>query len=122
MGNFELSIDHSLLAAAKIGFDVCLKQMIERAIETGSLEGTVTLKVGFDIHQMTEEETGEVYREPEISFKANYAVPLKQGVDGKVIERSRIVEKRDGGWMLVNNQVSMDELLEEDKHDTERAD
>ena len=111
MDTFELSIDHPTLAIAKVSFDVCLRQMVAKAIETGSMEGTATLKVYFDISEETDRDTGEVYKQPSISYKANYSVPLKQGTDGKIIEKSRLIEKRDGGWSLVNNQISMDELI-----------
>ena len=40
MDDFELSIDHPMLTIAKTSFDMCLKQMIDKAIETGSMEGT----------------------------------------------------------------------------------
>lgn len=36
---------------------------------------------------------------------------MKYGTDGEIIEKSRLIDKRDGDWMLVGNQISMDELL-----------
>ena len=51
---------------------------------------------------------------PEIKFKAGYSVPMKDGIDGTIIEKSRIMQGNDGQLMLVNDQVSMDELLAED--------
>lgn len=115
MDDFELSIDHPMLNIAKIGFDMCLKRMVARAIETGSMEGTATLKVSFDISEETDKETGEVFKQPQISYKVNFSVPMKYGTDGKIIEKSRLVDKREGGWILVGNQISMDELLKEKK-------
>ena len=111
MDDFELSIDHPMLTIAKISFDMCLKQMIDKAIETGSMEGTATLKISFDISEETDKDTGEVFKQPSISYKVNYNVPMKYGTDGEIIEKSRLIDKRDGGWMLVGNQISMDELL-----------
>ena len=115
MDDFELSIDHPMLTIAKISFNMCLKQMIDKAIETGSMEGTATLKVSFDISEETDKETGEVFKQPQISYNANFSVPMKLGTSGKIVERSRLIDKRDGGWMLVGNQISMDELLKEKK-------
>ena len=111
MDKFELSIDHQMLKAAKIGFDACLKAMVAKAISTGSMEGSATLKVNFEITEETDKDTGEIYKQPEIRFKATYSVPLKQGCEGTIIEKSRIIQGRDGAWMLVNNQISMDELM-----------
>ena len=115
MENFELSIDHPTMTIAKISFDTCLKQMVAKAIETGSMEGSATLKISFDISDETDKETGEVYKMPKIGYKANYSVPMKYGTDGKIVENSRLIEKRDGGWMLASNQITMDELLKEKK-------
>ena len=79
MEKFELSIDHPMLAVAKRGLDACLKAMVAKAISTRSMEGTATLKIGIEIFEGTDKETGELYRAPEIKFKAGYSVPLKAG-------------------------------------------
>ena len=117
MEKFELSIDHPMLAVAKRGLDACLKAMVAKAISTRSMEGTATLKIGIEIFEGTDRETGELYRAPEIKFKANYSVPLKEGCDGTIIEKSRIVQDDDGGWMLVNGQITMDEIMEDQKNE-----
>ena len=44
---FELNIDHPMLQYAKNCLNQCLKQMVARAISTGSMEGTTTLKISF---------------------------------------------------------------------------
>ena len=111
---FDLSIDHKMLEGAKGGFDTCLKIAVAKALATGSNEGSATLRVSFEIHNGVDSETGETYMLPEIKYKAGYSVPMKDGIEGKVIEASRLIRKNDGGFSLVNEQVSMDELMDDD--------
>lgn len=109
----DICIDHPVLKLAKEAFNECLKMAIARAVDTGSMEGCATLKVAFEI-DMAEDENGEVFKAPGFAYKAGYSVPMKNSIDGKIIETSRLYERKDGyGFMLVNDQVTMDELLED---------
>ena len=110
---FDLCIDHPILTQARISFDQCLKQMIAKAIETGSDEGTATLKLAVVIPKILNQDTNEWEMKPTIKFKAGYSVPMKSGCDGIILEKSTLVENGVGGFLLVNDQISMDELLEE---------
>ena len=116
-----MSIDHKMLEGAKGAFDTCLGIAVAKAIGTGSNEGSVTLRVSFDILHGVDSATGETFIMPEIKYKAGYSVPMKDGIDGKVIESSRLIEKRGGGFCLVNDQISMDELMEDDEPEAYRG-
>ena len=111
---FDLSINHKMMEDARKAFDTCLGIAVQKAVATGSLEGSATVRVSFAIHNCTDEATGELYMVPEIRFKAGYSVPMKDGMDGKVIGNSRLIRKKDGGFALVNDQISMDELMDEE--------
>lgn len=110
---FELSIDHPMLDKAKSGFNACLKAMVAKAIGTGSMEGTATLKISFEISDVTDGDTGEVYMAPGIKYKAQYAVPMKSGCEGTLVEKSRLHRDPERGWLMINGQITMDELMEE---------
>ena len=112
---FDLSIDHKMLEGAKGAFDTCMKIAVAKAIATGSNEGSATLRVHFDIHQGMDSETGETFMLPEIKYKAGFSVPMKDAIDGKIIEASRLIRKKDGSFSLVNEQISMDELMDDDE-------
>ena len=110
---FELSTDHPVLKHAKIGFDACMKHAIARAISTGSMEGSVSLKISFEIEEAINQETGELQKIPKIKFKSQYSVPIKEGAEGTVTDKCSIMADRDGGqWLLVSDQISIDELIE----------
>lgn len=113
MNKFELSIDHPMLKAAKAGFDACLKAMVAKAIHTGSMEGTAKLAIGFEIREEVDENSGLIKDKPEIKFKAGYSVPIKYGCDGKITEDSQLLKRDKGGYILLNGQISIDELLDE---------
>lgn len=111
---FELSIDHPLLKTAKAALDACLKAMVSKAVSTGSMEGKTNLQISMEIMEAPDELTGEMVKIPDIKFKASFEVPMKYKVDGKVRENSSLQRDNEGAWMLVNGQVSMDELMEEE--------
>lgn len=111
---FEISIDHSIMKAAKLSFDQCLKLAISKAISTGADEGSAALKISFDIYQTMNEKTGEYERKPIFKFKTGYAVPTKETIDGKIAEQSQLVSGPDG-YMIINGQISMDEILAEEE-------
>lgn len=108
---FELGIDHKMLEGAKKSFDTCLKVAICKAIRTESMEGNATLRVSFEIENDLDEKTGECFMRPAIKFKAGYSVPMKDGIDGEVIEKSRLIVSNHE-YLMVNEQISMDELME----------
>lgn len=106
----DLSIDNPILDDARQAMTTCMRIAVERAIRTGSMEGSVSLRVAFTLTSELDEETGEIYYSPEIAFKSSYTVPIKDSIDGKVMENSRLMQHADK-WLLANNQISMDELL-----------
>ena len=110
---FEISIDHAMMIGAKAAFDTCMRAAVAKAIATGSDEGSATLRISFDILTAVDNETGEIKRLPVFKYKAGYSVPMKESMDATIAESSRLKEGKDG-WMLINGQVSMDELLAED--------
>ena len=111
---FEISIDHAMMIGAKSAFDTCLRAAVAKAIGTGSDEGSATLKISFEVLTAVDSETDELRRMPVFKYKAGYTVPMKESMDATIGESSRLVHSDDIGWMLVNGQVSMDELLAEE--------
>ena len=111
---FEISIDHAMMIGAKAAFDTCLREAVAKAIGTGSDEGSATLRISFEILTAMDSETGEIRRMPVFKYKAGYSVPMKDSMDATIAESSRLIPDDDVGFMLVNGQVSMDELLAED--------
>jgi len=109
----ELSLDHPVLAQAKLVMDNCLNAMVSKAIETGSMEGTATLKIGMEIEDALDKQTGEIIKKPTIKFKVGWAVPIKNSAEGKLITDSHLARDNDGDWRLINNQLSVEDILAE---------
>ena len=110
---FELSIDNPVLMSAKASLDSCLKMMVSKAVSTGSMEGTATLKISMEILDVLNEETKEWEKKPSIKFKVGWSVPIKNSAEGKLMDicDGQLVRNPEGNWCLINNQVSMDELM-----------
>ena len=108
---FELSIDNPVLMSAKASLDSCLKMMVSKAVSTGSMEGTATLKISMEIEEGTMEMTGEIVKQPVIKFKAGWSVPIKENEEGKLPAGHQLVRNPEGEWCLISNQVSIEELM-----------
>ena len=108
---FELSIDNPALTSAKASLDACLRAMVTKAISTHSNEGKASLTISMEIEEGLIEETGELVKQPVIKFKAGWSVPIKESEEGKLPAGHQLVLNPDGEWCLVNNQISMDEVM-----------
>lgn len=112
---FEIGMDHPALHGAKEGMGICLKAAIKKAIETGSMEGSATLKINFEIFKTTDKDTGETKTTPVIKCKFGYSVPMKQNAELTCTESCRIIQNKSGEYMLVTEQIGIDELLEDEE-------
>ena len=108
---FELSIDNPVLMGAKASLDSCLKMMVSKAISTGSLEGSATLRISMEIEDGLIEQTGEIVKQPAIKFKAGWSVPIKENEEGKLPAGHQLVRNPEGEWCLISNQVRIEELM-----------
>ena len=117
---FDISIDHAMMIGAKAAFDTCLRAAVGKAIATGSDEGSAALRISFEVTTTMDEDSGELRRFPVFKYKAGYSVPMKESMDATIAESSRIVPGGDG-YLLVNGQVSIDELLAEDEPEAYRG-
>lgn len=113
---FDISIDHAMMAGAKAAFDTCLRWAVAKAIGTGSDEGSATLRISFDVQQTVDKDTGEVMKSPVFKYKAGYSVPMKESLEATIAESSQLVESPEG-WKLINGQISMEELMAEKPED-----
>lgn len=108
---FDIGLNHPLLIPARRAFNECLKIAVRKAITTKSYEGSASLKVSFEISEVMNVETKEIEKVPAFKFKAGYSVPMKDSIEGKVIDRATLQMDDGFGWILVNDQISMDELI-----------
>ena len=111
---FDIYIDHAMMAGAKAAFDTCLRWAVAKAIRTGSDEGSATLRISFDVQQTVDKDTGEVMKSPVFKYKAGYSVPMKESLEATIAESSKLVESPEG-WKLINGQINMEELMTEDE-------
>ncbi len=108
----DLGLDNPVMTAAKQAMNAIIKLAVARAIGTGSMEGTATLTVRFELEDAIDQKTGEAFIIPKIDYKSRYAVPLKDSINGKIMDPCRIIQN-GGGFCMIRNQISMDEIMEE---------
>lgn len=108
----DLGLDNPVMTAAKQAMTAIMKLAVARAIGTGSMEGTATLTVRFELEDAIDQKTGETFIIPKIDYKSRYAVPLKDSIDGKIMNPCRIIQTGEG-FCMISNQISMDEIMEE---------
>ena len=58
-----------------------------------------------------DKKTGEIMKRPVIKFKVGWAVPIKSSAEGKLVSDSHLERDEDGEWRLINNQLSIEELI-----------
>ena len=69
----------------------------------------VLLRCDFNVPQ--DKKTGEIMKKPVIKFKVGWAVPIKSSAEGKLVSDSHLKRDEDGEWRLINNQLSIEELM-----------
>lgn len=82
----DMTIESDIFAGARDSFDLMMQKLLHKMQQNASDEGSITLKVSVD---MTTEwipdgngESEECFK-PKIKYKVDYAVPVKEGQDGK---------------------------------------
>lgn len=82
----DMTIESDIFAGARDSFDLMMQKLLHKMQQNASDEGSITLKVSVD---MTTEwipdgngESKECFK-PKIKYKVDYAVPVKEGQDGK---------------------------------------
>ena len=108
----DLGLDNPVMTAPKQAMNAIMKMAVAKAISTGSMEGTATLTVRFELEEDYDKQTGERFMRPKIDYKSRYAVPLKDTIDGKIMDPCRIIENGEG-FCMISNQVSMDDVMED---------
>lgn len=113
MGNqYDITIDHRMMQAAKGALNGCMQMAVKRAIATGANEGSATLRISFEIAEVLNKETSEFEKVPVWKFRAGFSVPMKESMEATMPETGRLIET-DEGWKLVSDQIHMDELMAE---------
>lgn len=90
----DMTIESDIFAGARDSFDLMMQKLLHKMQQNASDEGSITLKVSVD---MTTEwipdgngESEECFK-PKIKYKVDYAVPVKEGQDGKKDQGMKLV-------------------------------
>jgi acetylornithine deacetylase/succinyl-diaminopimelate desuccinylase-like protein len=118
----KLTMNSEALERFRSNLDAALNMMINQMRAKNLLEGTTTAKLNVLMVPGTDEETGEIFYKMEIEPQIDVKIGAKAKIECPVTAGIFAQFDKDGTVVVASNQISMDELMEEDKHDTERAD
>ena len=114
----ELSINNEIFTDLRVKMDMALNAVITNLIDKKLGAGKVTAKIGIELFEKTNEETGEIYYDPVFKPEVNISVGEKAKLEcsaplGMVLKKSRC-----GKNIISSNQISMEDLEEAEKEET----
>lgn len=111
-GTQEVSIDSEAFRELQVMIDAAMNQVLGLMEAEGRAKGSVSAKIDFELYkEMNEDGTTSV--KPKIGFNVTYDVPRKGKMNGSAPLDIFLGKDQDGGYILSNMQISMDELLRE---------
>lgn len=110
----RLSIEGEIFADLRRQMNLAMESCIAKMRETGMHEGSVGVKIGL---QITDSEfmIGADVRVDSLKIDAKVSMTVPMRYEGKVNSKTGLkCAKGTEGYMIADNQISMDELLEDD--------
>lgn len=96
-----------LLTDMDVGLSMVLRQMLDKGAGSGTLTAKIAIEVTKDVDKM-----GREYIEPKFKFKTGINIPLKGSLESQA-PAGLILENRGGEFVILGNQVSMDDLMKD---------
>ena len=110
----ELTIDSDCFWDLKQRMTEGITEALDTLMEKKLSIGSISTKIDIEIRETQNEETGEIVYQPIFSYDVNYKIGAKHKI-GKGVSAGLYLEKTmDGRNIVASNQISMDELVEEE--------
>ena len=106
-----LSINSDVFARLLADMDISLNMIMRHMLEKGAETGTLTAKIGVELHTGVDK-MGREFIEPKFKFKTGINIPMKGSVES-VSPAGLILENRSGEFVIVGNQVTMDDVMKD---------
>jgi hypothetical protein len=110
----HLSLANKIFADTRIKMDMGLDTLIRALVEKELGVGSVTLKIKVEMETKVTDD-GEVFYEPKFEPKVNIRVAAKGDLDCFVPKGLVMKRTRGGEFLACENQISMEEMLKEQK-------
>lgn len=111
-GTQEVSVDSEAFRELRLMIDAAMNQVLGLMEAEGRAKGSVSAKIDFELMKVGDEH-GVTGIMPKIGFHVTYDVPRKVKMSGGAPLDIYLGKDPDGGYVLSNQQISMDELLRE---------
>lgn len=93
--------------------DSALNTAVEKMLAVGADEGTVSGQITIKINRHVDAETGEVTVRPSFGFNTTLNVPVKNSEKDEMNEEMILFRDAKGILRILENQISMDDMLED---------
>ena len=93
--------------------DSALNMAVEKMLAVGVDEGTVSGQITIKINRHVDAETGEVTVRPSFGFNTTLNVPVKNSEKDEMNEEMILFRDAKGILRILENQISMDDMLED---------
>lgn len=110
----ELSIGTEVFADLRIKMDMALNAAISNLISKDLSSGKISVKINIEMTRNADEETGEIWYEPKFEPSVSVSVGAKGKVDCNPLTGLILKKSSSGRNYISTNQISMDEMQEED--------
>lgn len=97
----------------RILMDSALNMAIEKMLAVDVNEGTVSGQITIKINRHVDAETGEVTVRPSFGFNTTLNVPVKISEKDEMNEEMSLFRDAKGTLRILENQISMDDMLED---------
>ena len=97
----------------RILMDSALNMAVEKMLAVGVDEGTVSGQITIKINRHVDAETGEVTVRPSFGFNTTLNVPVKNSEKDEMNEEMILFRDAKGILRILENQISMDDMLED---------
>lgn len=111
-----LSINDPLFAIFRTELDVYISDTLDKMYKDHRSEGNVTAKIGIQLPG--NDEALEVLT-PKITYRIETNIPYKMKREGKIHEDVMVYRDSDGIWRYFSKQVTMDEIIEDQRGETD---
>lgn len=122
--DFQIGLNHPDFTGIRETMDAALNHTLLRMTDGNFSEGSVTLKIVIEIAEdqqgNVDPETGEIIRKPVFGGKVSINIPQKASADIPTVIGNKLeYDAERKRFVMINPQISMDELLSEEDSEEE---
>lgn len=114
MNHHEFGLESEILEEFRENLSRALRVVGQQLIDKKMPGGTVTATIGIALEEQTDQKTGEIYYDIEVTPNIKIKIGAKGTVDCDP-KKGLLMRDKYRNLVIASNQISMDEILEAQK-------